>query len=298
MKSMDIKRIGTIATGAMMLGAALVGPVSAGMDDTGLTGNFFYDASYNPIMQIVVGEKGMATDAVAAGNIAAAVGNLAYMESTKTLTLGGEATGKVVVETEARGAVGKYVQDTEDVTIRKGFYDADLETTSTGDDRSLIWDDEKRKYERGDFTHYSLAACKDVEETEAAILTEMTSSNVHCLFCQTLCLEALENPSHEMKESITVDNDKLWYYESGVDDSDKAEYLEMGIDKEAIKYEVKTGYLPMERLIKDATNPSKDNWVDFEYRGKILFFGEEYYVKDIPNAGPEDPTDSSNAKIV
>ena len=285
MKSMDIKRIGTIATGAMMLGAALAGPVGAGMDDTGLTGNFFYDASYNPIMQIVVGEKGMATDAVAAGNIAAAVGNLAYMESTKTITLGGEATGKVIVETEARGAVGKYVQDTEDVTIREGFYDADLETTSTGDDRSLIWDDGKRKYERGDFTHYSLAACKDVEETDAAILTEMTSSNVHCLFCQTLCLEALENPSHEMKESITVDNDKLWYYESGVDDSDKAEYLEMGIDKDAIEYKVETGYIPLQRLIKYGSGDSKDRWVDFTYKGKVLFFGEEYYLMSVENTG-------------
>lgn len=306
MKSMDIKRIGTIATGAMMLGAALAGPVGAGMDDTGLTGNFFYDASYNPIMQIVVGEKGMATDAVAAGNIAAAVGNLAYMESTKTITLGGEATGKVIVETEARGAVGKYVQDTDDVTIRKGFYDADLDTTpedlDPDGDRSLRWDDDERKYERGDFTHYSLSACKDVEETEAAILTEMTSSNVHCLFCQTLCLEALENPSHEMKESITVNNSKLWYYESGVGDKNKAEYLEMAVDEGAIRYEVETGYIPMDKRLTEVHGmgePAKDYWVDFEYKGKILFFGEEYYVKKVLNAGLEDPDDTdSNAKIV
>jgi hypothetical protein len=64
-----LKKVGTIAAGALMVGAAIAGSASAGMDDTGLTKGFFYDAGYNPIVQIVVGEKGMATDAVAAGNI-------------------------------------------------------------------------------------------------------------------------------------------------------------------------------------------------------------------------------------
>ena len=68
-KMRTLNRVGSVVAGAVMLGAAVSGAVSAGMDDTGLTKDFFYDAGYNPIVQIVVGEKGMATDAVAAGNI-------------------------------------------------------------------------------------------------------------------------------------------------------------------------------------------------------------------------------------
>lgn len=45
--------------------------------------DFFYDESYNPKVQIVVGERGMATDCVAAGNIAAAIGNLAHRPKTE-----------------------------------------------------------------------------------------------------------------------------------------------------------------------------------------------------------------------
>jgi len=52
-----LKRVGSIAAGAVMLGAAISGAVSAGMDSTGLTKDFFYDAGYNPIVQIVVGER-------------------------------------------------------------------------------------------------------------------------------------------------------------------------------------------------------------------------------------------------
>ena len=52
-----LKRVGSIVAGAVMLGAAISGAVSAGMDDTGLTKDFFYDSGYNPVVQIVVGEK-------------------------------------------------------------------------------------------------------------------------------------------------------------------------------------------------------------------------------------------------
>ena len=94
MKSMYVRQAGVVATGAVMLGAALAGAVSAGLDDTGLTKSFFYDANYNPIVQVVVGEKGMATDAVAAGNIAATVGNLAYSSKAKTVGAEGSASGR------------------------------------------------------------------------------------------------------------------------------------------------------------------------------------------------------------
>lgn len=270
MKSMDIKHIGTIATGAVMLGAALAGPVGAGLDTKGLDKGYFYDGNFNPIVQIVVGEKGMATDAVAAGNIAATIGNLAYI--SKTTEVGGTgavAEGKVVISTAARGATGDYRQDTIGVTEdAKTFYDKDVGLKFAG----------TRIYEKGDFTQYSIA-CDQQTRTEAGLLVEASYDNIHCLFCKTLCLEALKNPSHDMKERIEVDSNKIWYYESGLGE-DESENLRMAIGKDAIKYSVETGYIPMKTITTNIGGTSDDQ-IDFEYRGKMVLFGEEYYVRDI-----------------
>ncbi len=270
MKSMDIKRIGTLAASAVMLGAALAGPVGAGMDSTGLDGSFFYDANYNPIVQIVVGEKvGNALDFVAAGNIAATVGNLAYMESTENVS-GGTAEGEVVISSSAIGATGDYVQDTDLNEPLVDFYDKD---------KGFHFDSGEVTYERGDFTQYSLA-CEQQTRTEASVLTEGEYTNVHCLFCQTLCLEALENPSHEMKEKITVNYDNIAYYEDGLNDDD-SEDMRMAITKkDSIVYTVETGFIPMKRITRNIGGGS-DDYIDFEYRGKIILFGEEYYVREI-----------------
>ncbi len=274
MKSMDVKRIGSIATGAVMLGAALAGPVSAGMDTTGLDKGFFYDENFNPIVQIVVGEKAQAGgpgDFVTAGNIAATIGNLAYM--TKTTGVEFTPTGKVVVSNIARAATGDYAQDldTKITEAHTDFYDADDGLHFDGD----------KSYERGDFTVYNVA-CEQQTREEAALLMEGDYRNIHCLFCQTLCLEALENPSHEMKEKIYVDSSKIRYYEEGINDDD-TEDLKMAIDKDAIKYTVETGYIPMKRLTKSAGGTAND-YIDFEYRGKMILFGDEYYVRDIDGA--------------
>ena len=275
MKSIDIKKIGTVAIGATMIGATLATPVLAGMDTMGIEKGFFYDANYVPKVQIVVGEKANAggpDDFVTAGNIAATIGNLAYME--ETATVGGAdaaATGKVLIETSALGAVGEYVQDTEGVKISEDFY------SQSGAEGNYIFDGGEKTYESGGFTQYSIT-CEKEQLAEATILQTLTSNNIHCLFCHNLCLEALENPSHDMEEKLYVNNDNIWYYESGIGKSDP-EYLEMAIKKNAIKYILEAGWIPMERLTSGGTD--SDHWVDFEYRGKMLFFGKEYYVKDI-----------------
>ncbi|MFZ2456718.1 MAG: S-layer protein [Candidatus Altiarchaeia archaeon] len=271
MKSMNIRRVGSLVAGTAMLGAALSAPVMAGMDSTGITKGFFYDASFNPIVQIVVGEKGLATDAVAAGNIAATVGNLAYM--TQTVTGSGPSytpEGQVVITTAARGAIGDYVQDTDIAEDTPDFYDADL---------GLFFQDSKT-YEKGDFTSYTLS-CDKQTRTEAGLLMEGSYTNIHCLFCHNLCLEALENPAHDMKEKIDVNSSKIFYYEEGINDDD-SESLKMAIKKGAVSYQVETDYIPMKRITKDSEDCDGDEcYIDFEYRGKMILFGEEYYVKDV-----------------
>jgi hypothetical protein len=265
MKSMCVRQAGALAAGAVMLGAALAGAVSAGLDDTGLTKDFFYDANYNPVVQIVVGEKGMATDAVAAGNIAATVGNLAYASKTKTVgTTGGAASGQVTIGVAAVGATGKFKQDSG-TTLTANFYNE-----NTG----LTFNSVSEKYERGEFISYSLA-CDTQERSEAGVLKEGEYKNVHCLFCQTLCLSSLENPTHEMKEAIIIDYSGMSWYEAGIgkDDSEK---LVLAIDSKKVTYTVDTGEIPISSKI---TKTGDD--IDFEWRGKMILFGEEYYVKDV-----------------
>ncbi|HDH40900.1 MAG TPA: S-layer protein, partial [Candidatus Altiarchaeales archaeon] len=273
MKSIDVKKIGTLAASTLMLGAALAGPVSAGIDMTGVDKGFFYDANFNPIVQIVVGEKGMATDAVAAGNIAATIGNLAYMTKTETFKPEYTPEGQVVIETAAIGATGDYVQD--DSPEKEGNSPENI-TKFYDKEEGFHFDDEKT-YERGDFTQYALA-CEQQTRTEAGILMEGTYNNIHCLFCMTLCVEGLKNPSHEMKEQIYVNSSMIRYYEEGLNDDD-TEALKMAIKGGAIKYTVQTGYIPLEDM--DIGTGSREKFADFEYRGKIIFMGNEYYVKDI-----------------
>ncbi len=285
-----LKRVGSIAAGAVLLGAAVSGAVSAGMDDTGLTKDFFYDAGYNPIVQIVVGEKGMATDSVAAGNIAAVIGNLAYT-STEAPVGGGSGSGAVVLGVSARGATGKFEQGIHTAGGNGMLINADLDNNNVYD----FYDDNKgiylnesalntlrgtagvERYDRGEFVSYSLA-CDQQERTEAGILKKGTYNNIHCLFCETLCLTSLENPEHEMEESISVDFTKFHYYEDGLG-KDEAEEMKLKIDSKAVTYILDAGYIPMNNLYTGSGTTREE--IDFEWRGQFILFGEEYYTKDI-----------------
>ncbi|PIT85136.1 S-layer protein, partial [Candidatus Micrarchaeota archaeon CG10_big_fil_rev_8_21_14_0_10_59_7] len=77
-----MKRIAAAAAGAAMLGAAVAGAVS--VDDMGL-GSFPFYSNGEPNVKIVVGTAAQPSDAVAAANIAAMVGNLAY--TSKDITV-------------------------------------------------------------------------------------------------------------------------------------------------------------------------------------------------------------------
>ncbi len=75
MKSLNVKRIAAVAAGAAMLGAAFATAVTV---DTEGVGNFKFFNNGEPGVKVVVGSTAMASDAVAAANIAAMLGNLAY----------------------------------------------------------------------------------------------------------------------------------------------------------------------------------------------------------------------------
>ena len=75
MKSINVKKIASVAAGAAMIGAAFAGAVA--VDDAGLAGYKFFSGS-EPNVKIVVGSQAGASDGVNAANIAAMIGNLAY----------------------------------------------------------------------------------------------------------------------------------------------------------------------------------------------------------------------------
>ncbi|MBI2445948.1 S-layer protein [Candidatus Micrarchaeota archaeon] len=82
MKSLNVKKIATAAAGAALLGAAFAGAVQ--VDSSGLS-NFPFFSNGAPNLKIVVGSQAQPSDAVAAANIAAMIGNMAYTSQDITV---------------------------------------------------------------------------------------------------------------------------------------------------------------------------------------------------------------------
>ncbi len=86
MKSLNVKRIAALAAGAAMLGASLAVAGDVSYSNVPIIQNG------QPMVKIVVGENAAASDGVAAANIAAMIGNLAYKSQAITATISGEPT--------------------------------------------------------------------------------------------------------------------------------------------------------------------------------------------------------------
>ncbi|NPA86802.1 MAG: S-layer protein, partial [Candidatus Diapherotrites archaeon] len=82
MRSMNVKKLAALAVGALFAGQAAAAGLVA---DTLPTDKTWYLNS-----AIVIGAKAQPADVVWAGNIAAAIGNMAYVEETKTVELSPE----------------------------------------------------------------------------------------------------------------------------------------------------------------------------------------------------------------
>ncbi|MFH1751205.1 MAG: S-layer protein, partial [Candidatus Micrarchaeota archaeon] len=102
MKSLNVKRIAAIASGAAMLGAAFVG-AAVNFDTTGVQSFPFFSAG-EPNVKIVLGSKAKPEDVVVGANLAAVLGNLAYktqaVQILNTDKLGTSATGGTLDDKE------------------------------------------------------------------------------------------------------------------------------------------------------------------------------------------------------
>ncbi|MBI5228771.1 S-layer protein [Candidatus Micrarchaeota archaeon] len=83
MKSLSIKRIAAIAAGAALVGSAFAAAVDT---DTTNLANYKFFSNAQPDVQIVVGKIAAASDGIAAANIAAMIGNLAYTSTKVAIT--------------------------------------------------------------------------------------------------------------------------------------------------------------------------------------------------------------------
>ncbi|MFC2174636.1 hypothetical protein ACFLQ2_02090 [archaeon] len=106
MKSLNIKKAAAVAAGtALLVGAALAALP---------TKDFYWDASGNTNVQIVVGGDAMISDGIAAAKLAAVIGNKAYIEAGGSVTP--DAMGTVKLKISGSSAVpteGTYMDKTE-----------------------------------------------------------------------------------------------------------------------------------------------------------------------------------------
>lgn len=96
-------------------------------------------------------------------------------------------------------------------------------------------------------------------------------SNVYCELCRNSSQEEICNPPHSMSENILLNDDLINFNGSYVT-----------LQANAVTYVADTGFIPMERLSDAATG----KYVDYGYQGRIILFGEEYFVKDISGNSP------------
>ncbi|MEM4389689.1 MAG: S-layer protein [Candidatus Micrarchaeia archaeon] len=92
---MNAKRIAALAAGAALLGASLA------VADVTFQNAQIINQNGQPVVKIVVGQKAAAVDGIAAANIAAVIGNLAYRSQTITASVAGQATCSVTAGTGA-----------------------------------------------------------------------------------------------------------------------------------------------------------------------------------------------------
>ena len=111
MKGLNVKRIAALAAGAAILGATLAAAGAVTYSNTPII-----SAEGVPQVKIVVGAKAAASDGVAAANIAALIGNLAFKSQEVTATVSGAANLGCTVS-GGTGGTGTCAVSNEKVTL-------------------------------------------------------------------------------------------------------------------------------------------------------------------------------------
>ncbi|MBD3262665.1 MAG: hypothetical protein GF334_13515 [Candidatus Altiarchaeales archaeon] len=86
-----------------------------------------------------------------------------------------------------------------------------------------------------------------------------------------------EYPSHTQEEHIGISYDNLKWFEEGLGKTDSEELI-LKTPSSSLSYVLDADELPIDAIYSD---DSKSTEIDLKWRGKMIFFGEEYYVKDI-----------------
>jgi len=118
MKSLNAKRIAAVAAGAALLGVGLAFAGQITFQNVPIISN-----SGQPLVQIVVGSSAQPSDGVAAGNVAAAIGNLAYTSVPVTASINA---------TQAMGALSVAVSSSKYSLTNQKVWLNETGTTGTG----------------------------------------------------------------------------------------------------------------------------------------------------------------------
>jgi hypothetical protein len=231
MKTTTIGRIGALVAGAAMLGTAVASAMAGAAEvPAGLEPSFFIDNG-QPVVQVVIGEKAQASDGVAAGKIAALIGNKAWatVSDSKTDTVevaGGTVTcepaagqcaaamenaqGEVTLSWEASGLVG----DLEQREMACSIYNDDstwMQMTELDDGGDYgSWCDDNEIYGPEDTVGSTLVSICDVTSgTDQTILLSDEFANEICTICYNYCDIALGCEPHLMSEWVNISCDKI-----------------------------------------------------------------------------------------
>ena len=98
--------------------------------------------------------------------------------------------------------------------------------------------------------------------------------NSQCFLMYDICRDTVIDLKHTMYETITVNND-VKRYENGVSRETLENAAKQSSEGDTIRYSIYADYLPPVFLMN-----KDESLIDSRYRGKVIFLGEEYFVKD------------------
>ncbi|VVB74106.1 Uncharacterised protein [uncultured archaeon] len=108
MKSINAKKIAAVTAGAVLIGASLLAAAPIMYGNTEVV-----NAQGKPVVKVVVGANAHASDGVAAANIAAVIGSMAY----KSQTVSAQLTGSPTCNVSAGGSAGACSVSDKKVTL-------------------------------------------------------------------------------------------------------------------------------------------------------------------------------------